>query len=492
MRRVAFVCTSPCLIIARMGLSTNRNAFGLGSRVSSVSIGLLLLAAGLRLGYSLLTDLQLWDEIDRQLFVFKLVGCVILTLIGSGLLSVALFIRPAAPVPVSGIRLPENLTLNDKGQIISGAPGQIIGQFIPPIFANTISLGIFAMILLDKQVNWFGLVFISIFVLYSLLWLASIACQAIEQLRFGAPALTLDPLPAVTGGMLHGTLDLRRPLGHNVPYLVKLSCIRRITPRHGSQKHTYLIWQHKVSVTPGASLQGSFLDFRIDMPSGLPANEDRSEDYHYWELEIKPTKLSLGMSIHEFNIPVIAGNPNHKTVTTNEIAKESSAPRPSVYPPQISPDVVRISQAGDATVFHYPVRRHRFIGAAYLSYGTIITALLVSRYDERIIYMLLPFMLVHTTLAFAGLYYLTNTLRIEASSRELIIIRRAFGIPCVRRRASAREIMKITHRVIFTGKFRLAAILHDGREITVGDAIPMSLVEYLQRRLEQALQLKRG
>jgi hypothetical protein len=124
-----------------------------------------------------------------------------------------------------------------------------------------------------------------------------------------------------------------------------------------------------------------------------------------------------------------------------------------------------------------------------LVFGSGILALMASLPLPPMPLFVLLFLLVPAVMPLAGLYCLANSLRVEASSQGLITTREVFGIPCMRRRASIGEIIKISHRAI-PGHYQLAAHLRDGREIIVGDGIPWSLAEHLQRRLQEVLKLK--
>jgi hypothetical protein len=418
-----------------------------------------------------------WDKLAfKSIFFLMFAG---LPLAGLAAAFKAYF---TAPQTVSGMTLPDDIRVNDQQQIIC-SPGPLVFYWMFAITWNIFSVT-FTLLSSGKPSPWYTDLFFGVFLLIGLLILFSTVFESLRRLRFGKLALTIDPLPARTGGLLHGSLKLNRRLADNVPYLVTLSCTRERT-HHNYER---IVWQEKVYAACSTDPHGTRLVFRISLPTGLP---DHGGD-HRWKLHIEgkvPNLMDISLH-HDFTIPVITGRPD-------EIPYKAVAIAPLKNPTasEIPPNIARIHQVGGAIVVYYPPTRNRYSGTLTLIFGTAIFAFIVSRYDEKMFAgadpMAISFVLFFVALfaipPLAGLYGLMNSLQVEASARELLSRRRILGVTLTRR-APATEIIRIEHRD--RRGSRLVACLRNGSEITVGDGIPRSVAKLLQYRLEQALQLK--
>lgn len=416
-----------------------------------------------------------WDRLAfKFIFFLMFAGFELLLLIAAfkGFFS--------APQTISGITLPAEVRINDQQQILCN-PAPLVFYWLFTLTWNlfSVSFCLFA----DRSQGWFAHILLGLFLLIGLLILFCTVFESLRRLRFGTPALTIDPLPARTGGVLHGSIRLKRRLADKVPYLVTLSCTRERT----RDNYERTVWREDVYATCSAGPHGTQLDFRINVPPGLPA----SRGSHRWKLQIEgkvPNLLDISLH-HNFTVPVIAGKPEeipYDAITTAAPIKPTA--------PEIPPNIARIHQAEDVTVVYYPPSRNRYRGTLALVWGTAILVFMVSKYEEKMFanadpqaIMFVMFLLAFFTIpALLGLYLLLNSLQVEASTRELVSRRRILGI-AVTRRVPTTEISRIEHR---DRHRRLVACLRNGRAITVGDGIPRPVGEHLQGLLQQALQLK--
>jgi hypothetical protein len=437
--------------------------------------------------------------LDREMrwifFAFKSVITLLLITLGLKLAGIA-FESRSTIIPTHG------------GRIRSGSLFEIAMSWIGALFLNTVAaMALRGFLFGNPQFNLFpglvGLVFLAM----GLLFLLYAALISLHWLRFGRLTLNIQPSPATTGGTLRGDLELREHFPAGTICHVVLSCIHSVTTRKRGSEHSKTsertVWQQKVPVTLSPGKQGTRLDFRVAIPTGLPVSGEPSRDYHYWKLNISAEVPGIDLH-HGFKIPVTAGPDNGEIILDEKMLTEPENKNALEIPAHF----VRISEVNSATVLYYPPRQ-KFQGILAVVFGAVFADPLRHYLSSNKIYdtdvSLLKFLIYNPDVLLAvvlvlplGLHWLTNSLRIEASSRGLVSKRRILGMPFIQR-ASAHEIIRI-RRLRFRRKdvhgrtrarYRLVALLDDGRSITVGKHIPRKdLARHLRRLLRKALNLQ--
>jgi hypothetical protein len=250
-------------------------------------------------------------EMRWELFHSKASFFLIFTTIGLVIIIVAFRTAPQGDGAAMRVTKPARRATRQDGKITSGSRSEITVFWIFTSFWNAFTL-FMLWVMLDSAhflvIGLVGLIFLGagLFLLYHAVW------KTLQWRRFGALTLNIHPSPAVMGDTLQGNIELRERFPGNVQFLVTLSCIHSLTTGSGKHRRTTedVIWRG--GATPATSsygIQGTRLDFRIAVPTGLPASQKRSNDYHYWAINIKAEIPGVNLD-HDFRIPVIAGS-NH-------------------------------------------------------------------------------------------------------------------------------------------------------------------------------------
>jgi hypothetical protein len=122
------------------------------------------------------------------------------------------------------------------------------------------------------------------------LWiLIHAAKETIAWFKFGQTPITLDPFPGQIGGQCAGYLLLPRL---NTPInqaIFSLNCIHRYAKRDAQGKtswHEDVLWQDRASFKPEQYGNLTRVNFQFNPPAGLPATEEKSLDYHFWQCHV--------------------------------------------------------------------------------------------------------------------------------------------------------------------------------------------------------------
>jgi len=123
------------------------------------------------------------------------------------------------------------------------------------------------------------------------LWLVIYALKKTrEWYKFGKTPLFLDPFPGQIGGRFSGYLDLPLSQSEAGQAIFSLNCIRRYSQRDSRGEnhwHEDVLWQDRASFKPDNYGKNVRIDFLFNTPADLPASEDESDDYHFWQLHVR-------------------------------------------------------------------------------------------------------------------------------------------------------------------------------------------------------------
>ncbi|MCL7423437.1 MAG: DUF3592 domain-containing protein, partial [Methylobacter sp.] len=127
----------------------------------------------------------------------------------------------------------------------------------------------------------------------------------LEWRRFGATPLTMDPFPGAIGGDVGGEILVNIPYQPFTAFEVTLSCINSYLSgssksRSRSEK---LIWQDQGHAEAQRTMRGTRLQFRFEVPDGLPESEEYGNNYHLWRLNLHSDMPGVDLN-RSFEIPV--------------------------------------------------------------------------------------------------------------------------------------------------------------------------------------------
>jgi hypothetical protein len=135
------------------------------------------------------------------------------------------------------------------------------------------------------------------------------AARLTRQLRrHGSAILKLDPSPGSIGGHVGGRVLMQKRLRADARITCTLSCNDhwRISRPRRSTHGANLVWQEWGEAPFRVTGQGTVLAFRFDVPAGLPASGEPTQEpdahgKHRWELELQ---LDGQAVLNHFTVPV--------------------------------------------------------------------------------------------------------------------------------------------------------------------------------------------
>lgn len=128
-----------------------------------------------------------------------------------------------------------------------------------------------------------------------------------EWRRFGATPLIMNPFPGSIGGEVGGKIQVNMTYDPQIDYKLTLSCIRSYmsgSRRSDSRaRHEEVKWQDENYAKVHPSANGLDLEFRFQVPDGLPSSEEYSDNYHLWRLYLEANIPGANLD-RSFEIPV--------------------------------------------------------------------------------------------------------------------------------------------------------------------------------------------
>ncbi|MGZ5029573.1 MAG: hypothetical protein ACXV8I_03100, partial [Methylobacter sp.] len=110
----------------------------------------------------------------------------------------------------------------------------------------------------------------------------------LEWRRFGATPMTMAPFPGSIGGDVGGEIIVNIPYQSAMAFEVTLSCINSYVSGSGNNRSRSekVIWQDKGYAEAQPAMRGVRLQYRFEVPNGLPASEEHGDNYHFWRLSL--------------------------------------------------------------------------------------------------------------------------------------------------------------------------------------------------------------
>lgn len=361
-----------------------------------------------------------------------------------------------------------------------------------------------------------------LFPLVGLFLIYKAMASTIEYRHFGKVLFEMDPYPGAIGGHVGGRIQVSR-----IPYQkaleanelwVRLECVYSYvsgTGKNRSRRET-IKWAEQGEPQIDSLGQGIGLQFRFDVPSGLPhADVEQKNAYHFWRLTVKADVSGVDLNRH-YNIPVFDTGASSRFIRHDISAqssalreKESTQVQSSIASGNFDIDglsrAMRMTNRGGQILMVFPMFRNKILtlfaavfagGFGFATYSMADMASQGGLFGIFIAIFGLPFLLVALLAGIATIYLLFNNLRVSIDSGKLSILRRLLFVPIYRRNLSRNDISHLSiKRSGSSGQgiqrvehFKLQAFDRNGRATTLaedidGEAAAIHFCDYLAQRI---------
>ncbi|NJC89392.1 MAG: DUF3592 domain-containing protein [Desulfuromonas sp.] len=317
-------------------------------------------------------------------------------------------------------------------------------------------------------------------------WLFWLAISKTLQVRtFGDIRLQMDPFPATIGGDAGGIIELPVRYDHSTNFVVSLYCERISQTRNGS--HREVVWQEESPGVTAPGIAGTRVSFRI----AVPASEPPSSDNHQWSARLTAELPGIDLD-RTFILPVIREETPRASSLAVPLANDLARHQP------VPAATVRIDLQANGLCLHYPCRRNLKNGLLLIFFSAwflFFTALFVVKAPVTGLFILPVFGLLGVALLMYAIWQLGNSLTVTIAARQLVTVRRFFGIR-VKASETAFDLVTSIETKHFGTRgsgasakliYAVAAVCADGTRITVGDGIEgRAAAEEIARRVRQS------
>lgn len=269
--------------------------------------------------------------------------------------------------------------------------------------------------------------------------------STLEWKRFGATPMTMDPFPGSIGGDVGGEILVNIPYQRSANFEVTLSCVNSYVSGNGKNRsrREKIIWQDKGYTAIHPALRSVRLQFRFEVPNGLPESEEISDNYHLWRLSVYGDLPGVDLK-RNFEIPVYRNIEKSRRITTL-----STQHIPSGSTQSSITELLPLNQSGSRISIHYPMLRKPLSAFGLILFGGIFSgsAAFIWRQaaqDGFPLYIMSGiFHFVGGLIVLWGLYALLNSLRVEFDGRTITVVRRILGVPVSNKAAAYPQIRSI-------------------------------------------------
>ena len=325
--------------------------------------------------------------------------------------------------------------------------------------------------------------------------------ETIAWFKFGKTPITLDPFPGQVGGQCAGYLLLPH---FNTPVdqvIFTLSCIHRYSKRNSKGESSWredVLWQDRASFKPERYGNLTRVSFQFNPPTDLPASEQESEDYHFWQIHVHMDLPGVDYD-RIFNLPMETVSAEQQA-TTNRYATD----RVTRLPHQQT-SVARIPVIGtgaDGLQLYFGYGRSK--GMALFCF---ISGVLLATFGYYFFSGLTDFLPATTTLMAAyvgliafilclfGILLIANSLTIEVNLMGIRKKQRIFGF-LLEEFINADDIVDIVTEQQASSSsgnqkrvwYRLKVLTTKGEEMEIGDSLEgQSYAEEIRQTIIDAL-----
>ncbi|NOQ17338.1 MAG: hypothetical protein GQ581_09780 [Methyloprofundus sp.] len=209
--------------------------------------------------------------------------------------------------------------------------------------------------------------FIGLFVIFSAVK------QTLAWNKFGKTAVILNPAVGQVGGHCTGSITLDILPQDATQADISLSCKRRYV-RQGSDgkssSHEQVLWQDQVTLKPERYGRKKIqINFSFSPPSGLPISEEKSRDYHFWQLHIKVPVPGIDYD-RIFELPMEAAS--ELTAAVNSHISENQTSEVIENNRMDEKSTPKIKRTSHGTEFYYGYGRSKIMSMIIMSFGVFL------------------------------------------------------------------------------------------------------------------------
>ena len=270
--------------------------------------------------------------------------------------------------------------------------------------------------------------------------------------RYGITRLTLDPYPGAIGGHVGGVIELGVSAGAQHNYEVTLECVYSYMSGSGKNRsRSYDVkWQAQGPAAVAPNGRDLRLEFRFDVPHGLPQSEKKRGTYHFWRVLLKGDQPDVPVD-RSFDIGVFATaeTSRHIGVDSTAAGRESAAQEISgaLTDSRIAAALrdeigLSIEQRGDWLRLMFLAGRQKLLAAIVGCVG--LSFLAVGVFSPEAGYLTgWIFTILGIVGLGIGLYLPFNTLDVHISPTEFKRVRAWFGFVIRRQSVRPQQLRKL-------------------------------------------------
>ncbi len=301
--------------------------------------------------------------------------------------------------------------------------------------------------------------------------------QTLEWKKFGTSPVMLDPFPAAIGGQAGGTVELPVPFDSSNVFNITLSAVHSYESGSGKSRSRSerFIWQQSVIAYAEQGINGTRLQFRFDVPAGLPPSDatHNSDSYDLWRLSLQADLPGVDIN-RDYEIPAYPGTAKshigdraaQESANATKTAAEQGARR-------------RIAMRGEA--MFYPMGRNAFSCAVGILIGAVFAGVGVFLFIRENAWFGGAIFGGVGALVFTGcLYAVANSLTVRRDSMRggVETLRCLFGIPVKKQYAAMDDIISLGQDSTSSSQkggrqvkfYRVFGKLKNGGDITLGES----------------------
>ncbi len=327
--------------------------------------------------------------------------------------------------------------------------------------------------------------------------------QTLAWHKFGKTPLTINPSPGLIGGSCSGYITLPIQAGNAKRAEIRLSCMRRYIKRtnNGKRQHyTKVIWQDQVTLKPEKYGKKIHLNFSFMPPYELPETQQKSDDYHVWNIHIHIPIPIPGIDFERsFEIPM---------EKADEPAPLTEKPNTAQTSPIISHQeteigsVPQIEKTRTGTQFYYGHGRSKGMAIALMFLGLLIGVFAYFFFDGFLGFLpattslMAAFVgLISLSLLLLGIFLVANSLTLDVGLKGIRKQQKTFAY-LLEEKIDASEIVDITTEQNASSTsghktrvwYCLKLLTRDGNKIEVGDMLEgKSYADEIKQKMISAL-----
>lgn len=280
------------------------------------------------------------------------------------------------------------------------------------------------------------------------LWIIIIATkETLAWYKFGTTPITLNPFPAQVGGLCAGYIDLPI-LAQNAPQaILSLNCIHRSIHQgmDGDSMHEEVLWQDRITLKPDNYRKSIRLNFAFKPPAGLPASEEKSDNYHLWKLNIHIALPGINYD-RVFELPIITADQHTLSKSSRIQAKTSTLIEHRNT--QIG-SIPKITKTTTGTEFYYGYGRAKIMAFTLMlcsAFFAIFAYFFFSGFSDFLptttSLMAIYVYLIALALFLAGVFLIANSLNTQINTMGVCKQQRIFGF-LLEEKIAAKDIVDI-------------------------------------------------